>query len=76
MLPGLDPHLDAAVWARVAKAPSHPQHGMLALLTKLGASPSDVEAWPGTQFDQNLDRHWALSAAQRPAGAEPVEASP
>ena len=75
VLPGLDPHLEADAWARVAQTPSHPQHGMLALLDKLGVAPSDVQLWPGTRHSYDLDRHWALSAAQRPAGAEPVAAT-
>ena len=76
VLPGLDPHLDQAAWDAVAQRPSHPQHGMLALLTKLNIPPHQVLPWPGTHQPKALDRHWALSLAQRPPEAPPVPIGP
>ena len=67
ILPGLDMHLDAANWAQVAVSPSHPQHGLKILLTRLKYEPHEVSIWPGCDGTVNQDRHAALSAAQRPA---------
>lgn len=69
VLPGLDPHLDAAAWAQVGQSPSHPQHGLLALLNKLDQEPQTVALWPGCTPALDRNRHAALSAAQRPVGA-------
>ena len=69
ILPGLDGHLDMETWDLVGTAPSHPQFGLHALLKTLGQSPREVALWPGCEERLDLDRHWALSAAQRPVGA-------
>ena len=70
VLPGLDPHLDVATWDLVATSPSHPQHGFHLLLSRLGLAPGQVQTWPGCGESLDLDRHWALMAAQRPVGAQ------
>jgi ATP-dependent helicase/nuclease subunit B len=46
VLPGLDPELDAAGWAAVADAASHPLHGLQQTLAWLDVSPDAVLPWP------------------------------
>lgn len=72
VLPGLDGHLDMETWDLVGGSPSHPQFGLHALLKTLDQSPREVATWPGCEDRLDLDRHWALSAAQRPVGAVSV----
>ena len=69
VLPGLDGRLECATWELVGASPSHPQFGLYALLSSLGLSPQAIPLWPGCQEPSDLDRHWAVSAAQRPVGA-------
>ena len=69
VLPGLDVHLDTPTWDLVLDSPTHPQHGMAQLLHKLDVPPNHVELWPGCHGATNLDRHAAISFAQRPVGA-------
>lgn len=45
ILPGLDQTLDEAAQAEARRDPSHPQHGMLRLLERLGVAPYDITDW-------------------------------
>ncbi len=46
VLPGFDRTLDSAACEAVRRAPTHPQHGMLLLLDRLGVDADDVRDWP------------------------------
>lgn len=46
VLPGFDRSLDAAARDAARRAPTHPQHGMLMLLDRLGAEADAVADWP------------------------------
>ncbi|MGB0785827.1 MAG: PD-(D/E)XK nuclease family protein [Alphaproteobacteria bacterium] len=67
ILPGLDQSLDAETWVEVIKSPTHPQHGLAKLLSKIGISPGNVKLWFGCTAIDVRDRHAALSASQKPA---------
>ena len=47
VLPGLDRGLDAATAEAALEEPTHPQHGMLRLLARLGVTVEAVGAWDG-----------------------------
>jgi ATP-dependent helicase/nuclease subunit B len=67
VLPGLDLALDEGAWDAIAGEPSHPQHGLWALLGSLGVKRDEIRAWPGTENDENRARASLLSAVLRPA---------
>ncbi|WP_194744279.1 double-strand break repair protein AddB [Thermaurantiacus tibetensis] len=69
ILPGLDPHVSPEDWAAIGAAPTHPLHGLYALLDAMGVQPAEA-AWLGPEAG---DRARALLAAFRPAsGALPA----
>lgn len=47
VLPGLDLGSDADTWAAIGDDPTHPQHGLHALLSALGVDRQDVRSWSG-----------------------------
>lgn len=65
VLPGLDLTLDESAWDAIAGEPSHPQHGLWALLGSLGVKRDEVRPWPGAEEDGS--RAAMLSSALRPA---------
>lgn len=67
VLPGLDLALDEGAWEAIVGEPSHPQHGLSALLASLGVKRSEIRAWPGAEGDENAARAALLSSALRPA---------
>ncbi|MEM8855846.1 MAG: PD-(D/E)XK nuclease family protein, partial [Pseudomonadota bacterium] len=75
VLPGFDRHADPATWEILQEAPdgpSHPQFGMMQLLSALGASPSDVAplrpVGPAASRENHAERRaHAMRAALRPA---------
>jgi ATP-dependent helicase/nuclease subunit B len=46
VLPGFDAAMDERLRAAIAADPTHPQHGMVQLLERIGAAPSGVLPWP------------------------------
>ena len=82
VLPGLDLSLSTEQRAAVADDPSHPQHGMLLLLRRIGADLEDVRPWPvplsgrvAERVRPARDRAALLARALRPAAAipEPID---
>ncbi|XWN32204.1 MAG: double-strand break repair protein AddB [Devosia sp.] len=75
VLPGFDRHADPATWEALQEAPdgpSHPQYGMMQLLSALGAGPSDVapltpQDASATRPESAERRALAFRAALRPA---------
>jgi ATP-dependent helicase/nuclease subunit B len=72
LLPGLDPSMDAATWAAIGGAPTHPLHGIHAILEAMGATPSDA----GLLAPAPDARGGAFLAAFRPAAVAAPPASP
>lgn len=64
VLPGLDPDLDAAGWAAIAEAPSHPQFVLRETLAALGSAPGDVAPWPAS-FEAGISESSAQRARRR-----------
>ena len=46
VLPGFDAEIDAASFAALPDAPTHPQHALHRLLDTLGVAREEIEAWP------------------------------
>jgi ATP-dependent helicase/nuclease subunit B len=46
VLPGFEPDIDETLRAAMAADPTHPQHGMVQLLERIGAQPAEVQVWP------------------------------
>lgn len=46
VLPGFDETMDAPLRDAIAADATHPQHGMVQLLERIGAQPSEVVRWP------------------------------
>jgi len=69
VLPGLDLHLDAAVWAQIED--SHPQGTMKRTLDRHGVTRDQVHVWPAAmEADRKGDaRRRILNEALRPAEA-------
>jgi ATP-dependent helicase/nuclease subunit B len=68
VLPGLDLDLDQDSWSSLAEHPEHPQSGMAALLSKLGATRSDVTYVRDSAPDARAGaRLYLASEALRPA---------
>jgi ATP-dependent helicase/nuclease subunit B len=68
VLPGLDPEGDELFWRKVREDPSHPQHGLALLLTRLGLKPQDVALWPGAAPPPAVTTRMSfLAEALRPA---------
>jgi ATP-dependent helicase/nuclease subunit B len=65
VLPGLDIALDESAWDAVAGEPSHPQHGLWALLGSLGMKRDEIRDWP--DGGAPTPRAAMLSSALRPA---------
>ncbi len=73
VLPGLDPHLDAAAFdgltAEKQPHPEHPQFGLAKLLAVLGATRRDVVELPGSPLPPPLlARNRLVAEAMRPPG--------
>ncbi len=69
VLPGLDPHLDDASWAKIPEHPEHPQFGLKTLLDRLGIERKDVHVLAGTEPTAAQEGRAALVAeAMRPSG--------
>ena len=70
VLPGLDPHLDAESFGRLATGhPEHPQHGLARLIAQLGLDRSQIAELPGPRLTaQRLARNRLVSEAMRPTG--------
>ena len=66
VLPGLDRDMDKASREAALGESTHPQHGMLRLLERLGAAPDAVADWPG-QPEAKRDRSRFIAEALRPA---------
>lgn len=49
VLPGLDEAADADLWRAIAKDNVHPQYALAQLLAHIGAGPSDVQRFPGSE---------------------------
>ena len=76
VLPGLDRAMDEE--ARAALTATHPQHGMMKLLERLGVAPADVADWPLPAPGRELaevpaGRAAIVAAAMRPAEAQPAD---
>ncbi len=72
VLPGLDPHMDEETWAALddpAPEPTHPQHAMKRLLSKLGIDRDGVMPWQDGLTQARPARGRLLSHAMRPAAA-------
>lgn len=68
VLPGLDSSLNEATREAVLADPSHPQHGLMLLLDRLGVAPADVQTWPAEDPKATLPLRARLVAeALRPA---------
>jgi ATP-dependent helicase/nuclease subunit B len=68
VLPGLDRAADEATWAAVRGDPSHPQHGLAALLERLELPREAVVEWPDTGLAATTaDRAGFVNWALRPA---------
>ena len=65
ILPGLDTELDDDSWQAIA--PTHPQHGMKQLLSRIGVRREDVRVWPHLTGAARPAREAVLRAATRPA---------
>jgi ATP-dependent helicase/nuclease subunit B len=70
VLPGLDLGLAEADWR--ALGPSHPQHGLKALLERIGVPRDAVAAWPAPGA---IDRAPLWRAVTAPSRSEPAAAS-
>jgi ATP-dependent helicase/nuclease subunit B len=46
VLPGFDETMDGALRDAIAADATHPQHGMVQLLDRIGAQPAEVARWP------------------------------
>jgi ATP-dependent helicase/nuclease subunit B len=73
VLPGLDTGAGEAAWAEIREDPCHPQHGLAALLERLGVARGDVAPWPaadlaGTPPARATVVHQALRPAAATAG--------
>ncbi|MBE0533074.1 MAG: double-strand break repair protein AddB, partial [Rhodospirillales bacterium] len=69
VLPGLDTEMDEET--RQALDPTHPQYGMVRLLTHLGLSAEAVKPWPPADLPHPADaaeRRRLIQVALRPAG--------
>ncbi|MGD1870800.1 MAG: double-strand break repair protein AddB [Neomegalonema sp.] len=68
ILPGLDTEMDARTEAalRDGVAPEHPQAGLIALLKRIGVSPSDVGSWREDTRAHARARLRVLGQAMRP----------
>ena len=68
ILPGLDRSLDANSTVAAASDETHPQYGMLRLLTNLGITTQEVAEYrPNSASHQYTDRRQLLSEIMRPA---------
>ncbi|MDZ4735496.1 MAG: double-strand break repair protein AddB [Rhodospirillaceae bacterium] len=78
VLPGLDCDADAETWTAIAGDPTHPQHGLSLLLSRLEIAPRDVALWsarpkPFVAEDERQDyrvgetRARVIAEAMRPA---------
>ena len=70
VLPGLDPHLDAPSFARLAEGhPEHPQHGLAKLIAQLGLERHEITELAGTALSADRRaRNRLVSEAMRPTG--------
>jgi ATP-dependent helicase/nuclease subunit B len=70
VLPGLDCHLDAPSFARLAEGHAeHPQHGLARLLRTLGLAREDVDELPGPPLPpERIARNSLIAEAMRPSG--------
>ncbi|MDX2159531.1 MAG: double-strand break repair protein AddB [Hyphomicrobiaceae bacterium] len=70
VLPGLDRHLEADSFARLAERhPEHPQHGLAKLLLALGIPREAVAELPGSSLTpRQVDRNRLVAEAMRPSG--------
>ena len=67
VLPGLDREASATSWD--ALEPSHPQFGLRALLTHIGADRHDVKTWPDEAHEIPRARRRLINEALRPSTA-------
>ncbi|MFQ3666410.1 MAG: double-strand break repair protein AddB, partial [Sphingomonadaceae bacterium] len=68
VLPGLEPDMDPELCAAVLAAPTHPRHGLLALLREMDLVPSDAQAWTAmAATPERRARAEALAAALLPS---------
>ncbi len=68
VLPGLDRTADEETWAEIRDDPSHPQHGLAALLERLEVPREAVAEWPVTGLAAtSTSRAQFVNLALRPA---------
>jgi len=68
VLPGLDRTADEETWAEIRDDPSHPQHGLAALLERLEVPREAVAEWPDTGLAAtSAGRTGFVNLALRPA---------
>ncbi len=68
VLPGLDLHLDAESWEKIAEHPEHPQFGFRKLLAALGIARADVRALPGAEpLPELAERDAIIAETMRPS---------